>query len=76
MSKLRYLAIGSIAAVIVGITGFASAESPKTCEEAYKVGWTQTKEQTAQCESSSDNKHETPEVNTNPGGNVPPGAQP
>ena len=80
MSKLRYLAIGSIAAAIIGISGLASAapnaNAIKFCEDAYKNGWTLTNEQVAQCESAGFNKFTEPVVVTNPGGNTPPGQQP
>jgi hypothetical protein len=74
----RYAISGLVIAPILALGGFSisSAESPKTCVEDYKVGWTQTNEQTAQCESSSDNKHEEPVVVANPAGKVPAGQQP
>lgn len=82
MKKLVASAVLSLC--LGGITAApAFAESPKTCEntDPYKQGWTQqsVNEQTAACESSSDNKHETVPVvvsNTNPGGQLPPGQQP
>ena len=67
--------------LLVGVTfGVASAvpneAAIKFCDEAFKNGWVLTREQVAQCRSASDNKHEVPDVVTNPGGNVPPGQQP
>jgi hypothetical protein len=75
---MRKIILSAISAVILvfGFAGVASAESTKTCSEEFKQGWDATNTQTAQCGSESDNKHETPQTRTNPGGNVPPGAQP
>ena len=75
---MRKIILAAISTVILvfGFAGTASAASTKTCSEEFKNGWDATNTQTAQCGSSSDNKHETAPVNTNPGGNVPPGAQP
>lgn len=80
MSKLRSLAIGSIAAAFLAIPGAAFAapnqSAIKFCEDAYKNGWTLTNEQVAQCESAGVNKFTQPVAATNPGGNQPPGQQP
>lgn len=81
MKKL--VAIAALSLCLGGMSVPAFAESPKTCEntQPYKQGWTSetVNQQTAACESSSDNKHETVPVvvsNTNPGGQLPPGQQP